>query len=142
MMSTHDRIMIPCIFLNTLTDMWTNPENPNYTNVHESDVILINEGQFFTDIFDIVLDIVEVSKKKVFITGLDGDFRRQLFGDLLRLIPFCDKVNKCQALCALCKDGTPAIHSLRIVENDAQVLIGSSDIYKPVCRECYINHEK
>ena len=47
------------------------------------DVLLINEGQFFDDIMDVVPKLVEKYKKKVYICGLDGDFRRKKFGYLL-----------------------------------------------------------
>ena len=87
MLSTHDKIMIPCILVKSLTDIWRNPENPNYQNIHESNTILINEGQFFPDLFEIVLEMVEKEHKEVYICGLDGDFKRNTFGELLKLIP-------------------------------------------------------
>lgn len=75
-------------------------------------------------------------KKRVHIGGLDGDFNRNKFGELLDLIPYCDKVIKLTALCGICKNGTVAIFSRRITEETEQTVIGS-DIYIPVCRECF-----
>ena len=58
------------------------------------------------------------------------------FGSLLDLIPICDKVYKLRSLCAVCKNGTRAIFSKRLIDDDSQKVIGS-DIYVPVCRKCY-----
>lgn len=47
MLSSHDRIMVPCLQANSLAEVWNNVyENDLLRN---SDVILINEGQFFSD---------------------------------------------------------------------------------------------
>lgn len=125
---THDKIKIPCISTNTLYEI--------SNNINDYDIILINEGQFFVDLFDQVISFVETYHKQVYICGLDGDFRRKEFGDILKLIPYSDKVTKLQALCADCKNGNYASFSHRIINNDSQILIGS-DIYKPLCRLCY-----
>ena len=74
--------------------------------------------------------------KRVYIAGLDGDFTRKKFGQILDLIPMCDKVTKLTALCSLCKDGTQGIFSMRLTKETQQMVIGS-DNYLPVCRSCY-----
>ena len=123
MLSTHDLQMIPCIQLRTLA---------NY--IPEADIVLINEGQFFNDLFDTVLYWVERLGKTVYICGLDGDFKRKPFGDLLRFIPFCDSVVKLSANCLTC--GDRAIFSHRITGGTEQLEIGA-DNYAPLCRKCY-----
>jgi thymidine kinase len=143
MLSTHDKIMIPCIQTTNIGDIW------NYCNLEEAynedcskhmklrlaEVILINEGQFFEDLYPIVLQMLD-DNKKVYICGLDGDFDRKKFGSLLDLIPLCDKVTKLTSLCSLCRDGTHGIFSLRVTRDKQQTLVGS-DNYIPVCRKCY-----
>ena len=141
LLSTHDKMMIPCILSKTLSEIWKNPENESYATVHDADVILINEGQFFSDLLDIVLDMVEVENKKVYICGLDGDFKRSKFGQISDLIPYCDKLTKLQSLCSLCRNGTKGIFSHRVSQETSQVVIGS-DNYKPLCRTCYIRENK
>ena len=128
LLSTHDQLMIPCIFAKRLVD-----QKPVLL---DADVILINEGQFFEDIYEQVLDLVETHDKIVYICGLDGDFKRNKFGRLLDLLPFCDKITKLCSLCAYCKNGTPGIFSHRISNETSQVVIGSSN-YVPLCRMCY-----
>ncbi len=126
LMSTHDQIKIPCLKTEKLIDL--------HTNIR-SDVILINEGQFFCDLEEFVEKML-VQKKKIYICGLDGDFERKKFGQILNLIPLCDKVTKLTSLCSLCKNGTPGIFSKRITSEKEQTVVGS-DNYIPVCRSCY-----
>jgi thymidine kinase len=142
MLSTHDRKMIPCILADddnsehSIYDMWKNPLNNNYESLHNADVILINEGQFFSNLQEIVIDMIDNKNKIVYICGLDGDFNRGRFGDLLTLIPYCDKVTKLNSLCAKCRNGKKGIFSCRITKETSQIVIGS-DNYKPLCRSCY-----
>uniref|UniRef100_A0A6C0HZA0 thymidine kinase n=1 Tax=viral metagenome TaxID=1070528 RepID=A0A6C0HZA0_9ZZZZ len=136
MLSTHDKMMIPCIFTDTLSDIWKNADNIFYQAIQDADTILINEGQFFPDIYQCVIEMVEDCNKEVHICGLDGDFQRNVFGSLLQLIPYCNTVEKLNALCADCRDGTNALFSYRISQEMQQVVIGS-DNYKPLCRDCY-----
>jgi thymidine kinase len=102
-----------------------------------SNVILINEGQFFPDLEKFVKNLLE-DDKKIYVCGLDGDFERKKFGKLLDLIPLCDKVTKLTSLCSMCKNGTPGIFSKRISEETEQTIVGSTN-YIPVCRKCYDN---
>lgn len=125
LMSTHDQIKIPCLKTETLMDL----------SIIESNVILINEGQFFPDLEEFVEKMLE-HKKKIYVCGLDGDFQRKKFGQILNLIPLCDKVTKLTSLCSLCKNGTPGIFSKRITFEKEQTVVGS-DNYIPVCRSCY-----
>lgn len=144
MMSTHDKIMIPCIQTIHLSDVWNyskvdeiySDESENHIKLRNSDVILINEGQFFEDLYDTVLDMLN-NNKKIYICGLDGDFQRNKFGQILDLIPLCDKVTKLTSLCSICKNGAPGIFSMRLSTEKQQTLVGS-DNYVPVCRKCFV----
>jgi thymidine kinase len=103
--------------------------------------ILINEGQFFPDIFDWVKYMVTYLNKRVYIAGLDGDFKQLPIGDILHLIPYSNKCTKLTSLCYDCRDGTEAIFSHRITNETEQIVIGS-DNYIPLCRECYNKRNK
>jgi thymidine kinase len=128
LMSTHDKVKIPCIKTNKILSVWDNL-------AEKTEVILINEGQFFDDLYETV-EIMLKNGKKVYICGLDGDFERKKFGQILDLIPLCDKVTKLTSLCSLCKNGTLGIFSKRISLEKEQTVIGT-DNYIPVCRYCY-----
>jgi len=143
MVSTHDKVMAPCIQTTRLTDVWDykdidshyNENSDRHIKLRTADVILINEGQFFEDLYEVVEYMLK-SNKRVYICGLDSDFERKKFGQILDLIPLCDKVNKLTSLCSQCKDGTPGIFSMRLTSEKQQTLVGS-DNYIPVCRKCY-----
>ena len=144
LLSTHDLVKIPCVKTAQLGNVWYYrdidtyyKENlENHLKIRNSDVILINEGQFFDDLYLIVNDMLK-NNKKVYICGLDSDFERKKFGQILDLIPVCDKIVKLTSLCSKCKNGTPAIFSMRLTQEKQQTLVGS-DNYIPVCRKCFI----
>ncbi len=147
LLATHDQIKIPCIKTTKLSDIWSDytliDDNADIQRIADkfklftSDVILINEGQFFEDLYEIVVEMLK-RDKKVYICGLDGDFERKRFGQILDLIPLCDKVTKLTSLCSLCKNGTPGIFSMRLTSETNQTVVGSEN-YIPVCRKCYSN---
>jgi len=130
-MSTHDRVMIPCIKGVSISEIL----EKNKEKVDESEVILINEGQFFEDIH-VVIHLVENLHKRVYICGLDGDFKKNKIGSLLDLIPHCDNVYKLKSLCSECRNGKSGLFSYRITDETQQVVIGVEN-YKPVCRACF-----
>jgi len=132
LMSSHDKKMIPCHKVKSVYDVFS--KNPDILKT--IDVYLINEGQFFEDLYDIVKLLVMIHGKTVFVVGLDGDFSMNKFGQISDLIPLCDKYEKLYAKCSKC--GNPASFTERITNDTTQVLIGSSDIYTPVCRRCRI----
>lgn len=147
MLSTHDKVKIPCIKTEKLFDIWDDyislEDNQNIPRINDkfklgtSEVILINEGQFFSDLEEFVRVLLK-NGKKIYVCGLDGDFERKKFGQILDLIPLCDKVTKLTSLCSICKNGTSGIFSKRITLEKAQTVVGS-DNYIPVCRNCYDN---
>jgi thymidine kinase len=110
-------------------------DSSNRKLIKDADVILINEGQFFNNLYDVVYDMLR-NKKTIYICGLDGDFERKKFGEILDLIPICDNISKLTSLCSICKNGTPGIFSMRITKEKQQTVIGSEN-YLPVCRNCY-----
>ena len=135
MLSTHERIMIPCVRGSSLKEVANIVEGHPTEEFMEASIILVNEGQFFKDIVPWVTMAVEEYKKTVYVCGLDGDFQRNRFGNWLDLVPMCDKVTKLHSFCNKCKR-KPAIFSYRVSSETTQKLIGS-DSYIPLCRLCY-----
>ena len=130
----HNLEKIICVKVNNLSDI-------SDQNILDNDFIFIDEGQFFSDLLECVLKWVDVYKKTVCVFGLDGDFKRQPFGDMLKLIPHCDNVIKLKALCSFCKDGSEALFTHRLSNENEQVVIGF-DNYVPLCRLCYNKNNK
>jgi len=133
-MSTHDKTMIECLQAELLEEIWTTQNMGSQYN--SCQVVLINEGQFFGDLYTSVVKMLQ-DNKKIYVVGLDGDFQCKKFGQILDLIPLSDKVSKISSLCSLCKNGTPGIFSKRITSEKEQTVIGSEN-YVPVCRKCYL----
>lgn len=129
MLSSHDHVLAPCIMLSKLEDCLA------IKAVKDAQVILINEGQFYPDLYNNVLIMLN-HDKKVYICGLDGDFERKKFGQILDLIPMCDKVSKIRSLCGICRNSTKAIFSMRLTDEKDQTIVGTEN-YSPVCRNCY-----
>jgi thymidine kinase len=127
---THNYDKEKCIQVKKLSESYHN--NYNY------DTIFIDEAQFFPDLKDFVLNVLEKKNINIVMAGLDGDFLRKPFGQVLELIPYSDTCIKKRALCKICKDGSHALFSHRISSRDEQVLVGSTETYTPVCRKCYI----
>ena len=130
-MSTHDRKMISCLPVKKVYDVF----ELDSTLLDSTDAFIINEGQFFSDLYDVVKLLVNDHGKKVYVCGLDGDYRMKKFGQMLDLIPIADHVEKLHAVCTLCK--APASFTKRLTNETAQKVIGS-DNYIPVCRACHL----
>jgi thymidine kinase len=128
-----------CVSLNFVSEIFDKLNNID--KINNIDTIFIDEAQFFKNLKDDVLKIVEEYKCNVIITGLDGDSNRNKFGEILDLIPYSDTCKKINALCKICKDGTPGIFSFRKPnKNNDQVHIGADIEYMAVCRKHYKNY--
>ena len=106
----------------------------------EYQVVAIDEGQFFSDLFEQVSTWADTLSIHIVVAGLDGTSDRTPFGDMLRLIPHAEEVERLSAFCAVCRDGTVANYSkyLGVKEDDNNVVIGGAEAYKPVCRKHYL----
>ena len=72
---------------------------------------------------------------RVIIAGLDMDYKGAPFGPMPALCAIADDVTKVHAICVKC--GNLAYVSHRLVDNDRRVLLGETQEYEPLCRECY-----
>jgi thymidine kinase len=142
LLSSHDRVMIPCIkafHLNELVkfneDNQVDPSSLYYNQFRDAKVILINEGQFFDDIVGWVRIAVEHYCKNVYICGLNSDFQRNKFGNWLDLEAICDNIVLLHSFCSHCKR-KPAIFTHRL-SNERDIEVIGADNYIPVCRKCY-----
>jgi thymidine kinase len=105
-----------------------------------SKVIMIEEGQFFPDLYEFVALAVEQHKKSVLVAGLDGDRFRMPFGQILDLIPIADTITKLKSICVPCNDGTPALFSYSDSKSTDTILVAGSDLYMPLCRSHYLSY--
>ena len=124
---SHDNIDIPSINLNMLSDI-------NKSTYNKADWIFINEAQFFKDLKPYIIEQTKITNKHFVLCGLDSDFKRERFGDLLDLIPHANKLTKLYGVCQQCKNQSLYTHRLSLEKH--QEVIGNNN-YMPVCRECY-----
>ena len=99
-----------------------------------ANVIAVDEAQFFTGLRPFVERALSHGKH-VILAGLDGDYRQQVFGEILSLIPLADNVIKLSALCMVCKDGTEGPFSKRLTSDTCQECVGGASEYAAVCRK-------
>ena len=104
------------------------------------DVVGIDEAQFFDDGIVEVCSELANNGTRVIVAGLDMDFRRIPFGPMTALLSIADDVTKVHAICVEC--GHIANYSYRLVDSDRRVLLGERNEYQPLCRKCYLKHEK
>ena len=135
LLTSHNQEKIPCYQTDSLSK-FTN-DILSMKSIKNNAVILVNEGQFFTDLKENILYWVEELNLRVYVAGLDSDFKREKFGQINDIIPFCDQIEKLYSFCSKCQNGTRAIFSHRLTNEQSQVVIGS-DNYLPLCRKCYI----
>ena len=132
---SHDKNSIEAIPLDNLNKLVTDSKYRD--QYREAETIFINEGQFFDNLLEFTTNAANNDDKTIIICGLDGDYLRRPFGDILYLIPHADKVTRLEALCKICGDGTPGIFTKRIIKTEGQKLIGGDESYIPVCRNHY-----
>ncbi|MGE4288422.1 MAG: thymidine kinase [Salinivirgaceae bacterium] len=102
---------------------------------NDIEVVGIDEAQFFDD------GLVEVCNElanrgiRVIVAGLDMDFRGKPFGPIPKLLATAEYVTKVHAICVKC--GDLAQYSHRLSSNDKLVLLGETDVYEPLCRDCF-----
>jgi thymidine kinase len=129
-MYNHNEFGVECIKVQKL-------EEVNIDLINNVEIILINEGQFFSDLIEYCQLWCEKYGKHIIVCGLDGDFQRKPFGKILDLIPLADSFEKLTAYCKKCSDGTKAVFTHRKTTESEQVVIGASN-YEALCRKCYL----
>ena len=102
---------------------------------NDIDVIGIDEAQFLDEGLVDVCNQLANRGVRVIIAGLDMDYRGVPFGPIPGLCAIADEVTKVHAICVKC--GALAYVSHRLVESDKRVLLGETQEYEPLCRDCY-----
>ncbi|HEY4537646.1 MAG TPA: thymidine kinase [Erysipelothrix sp.] len=111
-----------------------------------TDVVAIDEVQFFDDNIIKISDYLAKKGIRVMLAGLDMDFRGEPFGVIPKLMTTAEFVTKQTAVCTKC--GGPATRTQRLVDgkpasyHDPIVLVGASESYEARCRHCHIVLDK
>lgn len=100
-----------------------------------TEVIGVDEGQFFDDGLVDVVEQLAAAGKQVIIAGLDTDYLRRPFEPIPTLCDRAEYVTKVLAVCHKC--GGPGMYTQRIVHSDDLVVLGAQGAYEARCRRCY-----
>src|SRR5216110_3404500 len=98
-------------------------------------VIGIDEGQFFDMDLVYVCNKLADTGKRVIIAGLDQDFRGVPFDPMPQLLAIAEYITKTLAICMVC--GAPANRTYRKKKRAGRVVVGGADLYEARCRRCY-----
>jgi thymidine kinase len=134
----HNQERVPAIMLNKLDEL-----KQEYKDIYDkSNVVIIDEGQFYEDLYSFIFTELKSSNLKIFIVaGLSGDYNQNSIGDIHKLVSLADDIKHLSAYCAECSDLTLAPFTKKIhKENLNQIEIGNNNLYSPVCRKHLINN--
>lgn len=108
---------------------------------HSTNVVAIDEIQFFDSNIVEVCERLANKGKRVICAGLDLDFRGEPFGPSPILLSTAEFVTKLQAICVQC--GNPATRTQRLINglpahyHDPVIQVGASESYEARCRHCH-----
>ncbi len=98
-------------------------------------VVGIDEAQFFDMELPNVCRKLADSGVRVIVAGLDMDYKGNPFGPMPQLLACAEYVTKVHAICVHC--GNLAYVSHRTIKNDNLVMLGETESYEPLCRDCF-----
>ena len=101
----------------------------------DTDVVGIDEGQFFDLTLPTVCARLAGGGKRVIVAGLDQDYLGRPFEPMPHLLAIAEYITKTLAICVVC--GDPANHTQRLVPSSSRVLVGAAGLYEARCRRCF-----
>lgn len=100
-----------------------------------TEVIGIDESNFFgPGLVDVATRLAD-SGKQVIIAGLDTDYMGRPFPPMPDLLTLAESISKMLAICMRC--GNPAKHTQRLVESTDLIVVGATGMYEARCRRCF-----
>lgn len=121
-------------------------ESSNITSVKDllaklepdTEVVGIDEGQFFDN--ELVAVANELARRgiRVIIAGLDQDYTGKPWEPMPQLLAVAEYITKTHAICMKC--GQPANYSQRTFESEERVAVGAGGMYEARCRTCFVPH--
>ncbi|AZV51473.1 thymidine kinase [Bacillus halotolerans] len=128
---SHNGTSMTSYAISSAEDIWN--------HISEStDVIAVDEVQFFDRSIIGVLSSLADKGYRVIAAGLDMDFRGEPFGVVPDIMAIAESVTKLQAVCSVC--GSPASRTQRLIDgkpasyDDPVILVGASESYEARCR--------
>jgi thymidine kinase len=104
----------------------------------DTEVIGIDEGQFFDNALVEVANDLARRGMRVIIAGLDQDYTGKPWDPMPQLLAIAEYITKTHAICMKC--GQPANYSQRTFESEERVAVGAAGMYEARCRRCFVPH--
>ena len=101
----------------------------------DTEVVGIDEGQFFDSELVNIANQLAVQGKRVIIAGLDMDYLGRPFEPMPLLLAIAEDITKTRAICMQC--GSPATYTQRLIASRERVVVGAADAYEARCRACF-----
>ena len=106
-----------------------------YKHIKNEKIIAIDEAQFLDEKLYVVCKKLIEDGIDIILAGLDMDYKGEPFGSMPKLLAISYDVKKMHAVCFDC--GETANYTFRINNDTQQVLIGSEESYKALCKNCF-----
>jgi thymidine kinase len=104
----------------------------------DTEVVGIDEGQFFDNELVTVANDLARRGIRVIIAGLDQDYTGKPWEPMPQLLAVAEYITKTHAICLKC--GQPANYSQRTFESEERVAVGATGMYEARCRRCFVPH--
>lgn len=125
---THQGERIPAIMTSSLMEIVATSE------YREAEEIMIDEGQFFSDLHKFVNHARNVDFKNITVAALNADSERKAFSEIAKIVPESTRLEMRYGRCSFCNH--KATHTIYLGEKTSQLQVGGTDGvsgYKPVC---------
>lgn len=107
--------------------------------IQAANAVLIDEIQFFPDAPEFC-DALANSGKIVVAAGLNGNYLREEFPVISKLVPKAEEIIHLRAVCSMC--GEDAQFTKRLSSSTEIEVIGGAESYQPRCRQCFDEPEE
>lgn len=128
--TSHNLNSIQAIPIQNSEEIWVHLKD-------DTQVVGIDEGQFFDNDLVKVVQALADRGVRVLVAGLDTDWQAKPFEPMPTLMAIAENVTKQHAVCVVC--GVAASRTQRTgvlgANSDERVLVGAHDSYEARCRE-------
>jgi thymidine kinase len=124
---SHNEQSLPSILIEDINEI--------IKHVNDSQVIGIDEAQFFKDDIVNICNSLASEGKRIIVAGLDQDYTGKPFEPMPQLLAIAEYITKQHAICVVC--GNPADKTQRKISESKRVVVGAADIYEARCRKCH-----
>lgn len=124
--TSHDQTSIEAYIIESPHEIWEKLSD-------RTQVVAIDEGQFFShELVKVVQDLADRGLR-VMIAGLDTDWKGLPFEPMPTLMAIAENVTKHHAVCVVC--GGQASRTQKTAGGDSQIEVGAAEAYEARCRE-------